>query len=61
MPVFTVIDKLRYHHMKDHVQIGHLTKYDAIERSCDEIAMFAPWFWGCGLKIREVRMDFEPY
>ena len=63
--------------MKDHVEIGHLTKYDAFRVNRDQVMDLEIWFeihrnhkkiqkslYGFGgrcLKIRDICMDFEPY
>ena len=61
--------------MKDHVEIGHLTKYDAFRVKRDRVKdleicfkiqqasliLRQRHFGGCCLKIREVCMDFERY
>ena len=55
--------------MKDHVEIGHLTKYDTFRVNRDqvmdlEIMKKIKSLYDFGrrcLKIRDVCMDFEPY
>ena len=34
----------RHHHMKDHVEIGHLTKYDAFRVNRDRVMDLEIWF-----------------
>ena len=33
-----------WHHMKDHVEIGHLTKYDAFRVNRDQVMDLEIWF-----------------
>ena len=33
-----------HHHMKDHVEIGHLTKYDAFRMNRDQVMDLEVWF-----------------
>ena len=33
-----------YHHMKDHVEIGHLTKYNALRVNRDQAMNLEIWF-----------------
>ena len=37
-------DKSGHHHMKDHVEIGHLTKYDAFRMNRGKVMDLEIWF-----------------
>ena len=48
--------------MKDHLNIGHLTKYDAFRVSRDQVMDFEIWFKiHTNVSNLDVCMDFEPY
>ena len=41
---FQPIDKLKNHHMKDHVKSSHLTKFDACRVNIDQVIDLETWF-----------------
>ena len=48
--------------MKDHLNIGHLTKYDAFRANRDQVLDLEIWFKiHTNVQIRDICMDFKPY